>query len=60
MASPGNRMRWDITVSDVPIQADKLIEQTRVIYDAVGTVKNDDVSFENVIKVSAIYSVERD
>lgn len=52
MSCPGNRMRWDLTPQDIARQADVLIEKSKKVYDAVGQIKTESASYDNVIKVS--------
>lgn len=63
MASPGNRLRFDLTVEDINKQAEKLMQDSKDVYDAVGAVKAGEVTFENVIQALAEndinYSTER-
>ena len=54
MACPGNRLRWNKTASDIASQADELIALSKAVYDRVGALKPDQVSYERVIKVSNI------
>jgi len=51
MACPGNRMRWDLSATDIAKQADELIESSKAVYDRVGLLKPDQVAYDNVIKV---------
>lgn len=53
MAAPGNRMRWDLTVKDIAPRADELIAKSKKVYDAVGAVPKDQVTFDNVAKALA-------
>ena len=51
MACPGNRMRWDLTPADLTTKADALIARSQAVYDAVGALKPNEVTYENVMKV---------
>jgi len=53
MASPGNRLRWDLKKEDFPRLADELMTKTKAVYDAVGSINKDDVSYEKVVKALA-------
>lgn len=46
-------MRWDLTAADIPKQAETLMEKSKAVFDKVGSLKADDVTYENVIKVLA-------
>jgi hypothetical protein len=51
MASPGNRMHWDdVTTEYIAAETERLISQSKVVYDAVGSLSADAVTYENVIK----------
>ena len=51
MACPGNRMRFDLTCEDIVKQTNELMAESKAVYDAVGSVKEEAVSFDNVVKV---------
>ena len=51
MAAPGNRMRWDIVSSDVSKKADELMAKSKAVYDAVGALSSEDISYDNSVKV---------
>lgn len=60
MACPGNRMRFDLKAADVPAETDKLIESCKAVYEQVGALKAEDVTYDNVIKVhECIIDVEQ-
>ncbi|XP_013398573.1 thimet oligopeptidase isoform X1 [Lingula anatina] len=63
MAAPGNRLRWDLTAEDIPVKAEELIKKSRAVYDAVGALKPEEISYDRVIKALADnnreYAVER-
>jgi len=50
-ACPGNRMHWDVTPAYIADETEKLIVDSKAVYDAVGALDNDAVTYENVIKV---------
>ena len=52
MAPAGvNTMRWDLTAEDIVSMTDGLIAETKAVYDAVGALKPEEVTFENSLKV---------
>ena len=48
----GVRLQWDATKEEISKRADELIEQSRKVFDAVGALKPDDLSFKNCLKVN--------
>lgn len=59
----GNRLTWKLTTEGIKKSADELIATHKKIWDTVGSVKLDDVSYENVMKPLLFsdreYAVER-
>ena len=51
MACPGNKLRFDLKASELEKEADNLISQTKAVYDAVGSLKPEEVTFENCVQV---------
>ena len=49
---PGCTLHWDLTADDIPNFTTKLIEESRKVYDQVGLLKREEISFESVVKVS--------
>ena len=58
MACQGNLMRFDLTTEDISKEADELIQKCKAVYDTVGSLASDDVSYDNVVKVSLPFSVK--
>jgi hypothetical protein len=55
MASPGNRMHWDdVTTEFIAAETDRLISQSKAVYDAVGSLSADAVTYDNVIKACTL------
>ena len=50
-ACPGNRMHWDVTVEYIAGETDRLIVESKAVYDAVGALDSSAVTYDNVIKV---------
>ena len=48
----GNRMKWNLTTDGIKKSADDLIEMHKKIWDSVGSVQLQEVSYDNVIKVT--------
>lgn len=59
----GNRLTWNLTTEGIKESADKLIATHKKIWDTVGSVKLDEVSYDNVMKPLLFsdreYAVER-
>lgn len=51
MACPGNKLRWDLSESDIQQRTDALIATAKSVFDAVGSVKAEAANYENVIQV---------
>lgn len=48
-------MEWDLSKEDIAKRADELIERARKVYDAVGALTPEQVTYENCLKVSNVY-----
>ncbi|KAL4236482.1 Thimet oligopeptidase [Mactra antiquata] len=59
----GNRLNWKITSEIIDSSTEKLIRENKAVYDAVGSVGSENVTFDNVIKPlvdsDREYAVER-
>ncbi|XP_054645597.1 thimet oligopeptidase [Dunckerocampus dactyliophorus] len=53
-----NRLRWDLSAEQILKKADDLIASTKDVYDRVGALALDAVTFENTLKVLADVEVE--
>ncbi|KAL4617598.1 neurolysin, mitochondrial isoform X1 [Arapaima gigas] len=53
-----NGLRWNLTPDQIKRRADKLIQRTKQIYDSVGLLDLDKVSFENTLKALADAKME--
>lgn len=58
-----NRLRWDLSPEQIQQLSDKLISETKRVYDSVGVLDLDTVCYENTLKVLADvevhYTVQR-
>nr|XP_035956844.1 thimet oligopeptidase isoform X1 [Halichoerus grypus] len=61
--SVGNYLRWDLSAQQIGELTVELIEQTKRVYDQVGSQKFEDVSYESTLKaladVEVSYTVQR-
>ena len=46
-------MRFDLTAEDIGREADELIKKSLAIYDGIGKLSEEEVSYDTVIKVRA-------
>lgn len=53
MACPGNRLHWDLTPEYITQEADRLIADSKAVYDAVGSLDPSAVTYDNVVKALA-------
>jgi thimet oligopeptidase len=53
MACPGNRLHWDLTPEYITAETDRLITDSKAVYDAVGALDRTAVTYDNVIKALA-------
>uniref|UniRef100_A0AAV2KRN9 Uncharacterized protein n=1 Tax=Knipowitschia caucasica TaxID=637954 RepID=A0AAV2KRN9_KNICA len=56
--SSENRLRWDLTPQQILDLSHKLISDTKKVYDVVGELPLEDVSFDNTLKALADVEVE--
>jgi thimet oligopeptidase len=50
-----SNLNWKLSASEIGQETDQLIENTRKVYDQIGSLKQQDVCFENTIKVDVVY-----
>lgn len=50
----GVKLQWDLTKEEISKRADKLIECSRKVYDAVGALNQEEVTFDNCLKVNSL------
>ena len=53
MVCPGNKLKWDLTESEIYKRTEALITSAKAVYDAVGSLTADEASYQNVIEVCA-------
>ncbi|XP_069128024.1 thimet oligopeptidase-like [Argopecten irradians] len=49
----GHKLRWDLTTQSIEKETTSLIEKSKSVYDAVGSLSKDSVTYDNVVKVLA-------
>ena len=46
-----SNLNWKLSAVEIGQETDKLIEKSRKVYDEIGSLNQQDVCFENTIKV---------
>ena len=46
-----SNVNWKLSAAEIGEETNKLIEKTRKVYNQIGSLKQQDVCFENTIKV---------
>lgn len=44
-------MRWNLTPSDIHMEAEELMKKTKAVYDSVAILTPEQLDYENVIRV---------
>uniref|UniRef100_A0AAX7U2B9 Peptidase M3A/M3B catalytic domain-containing protein n=1 Tax=Astatotilapia calliptera TaxID=8154 RepID=A0AAX7U2B9_ASTCA len=55
---PENRLRWDLNPEQIQQLSEELIANTKKVYDCIGALDLDNVTFENTLKALANVEVE--
>ena len=51
MAAEGIKLCWNVKKEDIENDAEKLMERMKKVYDAIGSLSDDQVTYENVVQV---------
>ena len=49
-----SNLNWKLSAAEINEETDRLLEKTRKVYDQIGSLQQQDVCFENTVKV--VYS----
>lgn len=47
----GVKLRWDLSAEEILKRTDELIKRSKRVYDTVGALKPDQLTYENCLKV---------
>lgn len=47
----GVKLRWDLSAEEIVKRTDELIERSKRVYDAIGALEPDQLTYENCLKV---------
>uniref|UniRef100_A0A0B7A044 Peptidase M3A/M3B catalytic domain-containing protein n=2 Tax=Arion vulgaris TaxID=1028688 RepID=A0A0B7A044_9EUPU len=53
MAANGIKLSWKITKEQINPIAEKLMEKVKAVYDSIGALSDDEVTYDNVVKAAA-------
>jgi len=63
MSAEGIKLSWEVSKDQIEKDTDILINKVKEVYDKIGLLKKDEVSYDNVVKASADcdcwYAIER-
>ena len=51
----GVNLQWNLSSEEILKRTDELIEKSKKVYDAVGALNPDDVTYENCLKASELF-----
>lgn len=53
-AIEGVKLQWDLSAEEILKRTDELVERSKRVYDAVGALKPDELTYENSMKVKRV------
>ncbi|GFR86535.1 neurolysin, mitochondrial [Elysia marginata] len=53
MAADGIKLCWNVKKENIESDAEKLMERMKTVYDAIGKLSDDEVTYENVVQTAA-------
>lgn len=48
-----NLLRWDLSPADIKSKVEVLIKSSKKVYDAVGSLKDDELTYDKTLQVSS-------
>ena len=52
------KLRWDLSTDEILKRTDELIERSKKVYDAIGALKPDQVTYQNCLKVKLLFCLK--
>lgn len=44
-------MRWNLTPSEILVEADNLMVKSKSVYDTIGALSSNEVNYDNIVRV---------